>query len=67
MESHGTRMLRITEVCRRVGVSKSQIHRLIVEAKFPSPIRIGKRISAWIEAEVEKWLAERIAFSRSGE
>lgn len=35
MESQYTTMLRIGEVCRRTGLSKSQIHRLAGEMGFP--------------------------------
>ena len=31
MEPHYTNMLRISEVCRRTGLSKSQVHRLTAE------------------------------------
>ncbi len=65
MEQQYTNMLRIGEVCRRTGLSKSQVHRLTDEFGFPEPIKLGKRATAWIEAEVEGWLRERIARSRA--
>lgn len=64
MEQQYTNMLRIGEVCRRTGLSKSQVHRLTDEFGFPEPIKLGKRATAWIEAEVESWLQERIAATR---
>lgn len=64
MEPHYTNMLRISEVCRRTGLSKSQVHRLTAEFGFPQSIRLSTRATAWIEAEVESWLQERIAATR---
>ena len=64
MEPHCTNMLRIGEVCRRTGLSKSQVHRLTAELGFPRPIKLGKRATAWIEAEVENWLQQRITATR---
>lgn len=64
MEPHYTSMLRIGEVCRRTGLSKSQVHRLTAELGFPQPIKLGKRATAWVEAEVESWLQKRIAAAR---
>lgn len=64
MEQRYTNMLRIGEVCRRTGLSKSQVHRLTADFGFPEPIKLGKRATAWIEAEVESWLQGRIAATR---
>jgi len=64
MESQYTSMLRIGEVCRRTGLSKSQIHRLVSEMDFPRPIRLSKRAVAWVEMDVEVWLQERINTTR---
>ena len=64
MESHYTNMLRIGEVCRRTGLSKSQIHRLVNDLDFPEPIRLSKRAVAWVAADVEAWLQERITATR---
>ena len=59
-----TTMLRIGEVCRRTGLSKSQIHRLVRDLSFPAPVRLSKRAVAWIAADVETWLQERITTTR---
>lgn len=64
METQVTQMLRIGEVCRRTGLSKSQIHRLVDGSGFPDPIKLSARATAWVEAEVENWLRERIAVTR---
>lgn len=64
MESQYTSMLRVGEVCRRTGLSKSQIHRLVGESEFPQPIRLCKRAVAWVAADVEVWLQERITATR---
>ncbi len=64
MELQYTTMLRIGEVCRRTGLSKSQIHRLASEMGFPKPIRLSKRAVAFVAADVEAWLQERITATR---
>lgn len=64
MELQYTSMLRIGEVCRRTGLSKSQIHRLVSELGFPKPIRLSKRAVAFVAADVEAWLQERISATR---
>lgn len=64
MEFQYTSMLRVDEVCRRTGLSRSQVHRLVDELNFPRPIRLSKRAVAWVEGEIEAWLQERIAATR---
>lgn len=54
-------LLRLKEVCRRTGKSRSDIYRSIVEGRFPAPVKLGERSSAWVEAEIAHWVAGRIA------
>ncbi len=61
-----SRLLRISSVCEATGYSRSQIYNLMARNLFPSPIHpLGSRMSAWVEAEVNGWIAEQIEKSRS--
>ena len=35
--------------------------------KFPKPIKLGPRASGWLESEINAWISERIAESRSAD
>ena len=61
-----TKFLRLPEVCKRVGLSKSTIYALIHKKDFPEPIKITQRVSAWIEANVDEWMAEKISNTKGG-
>lgn len=54
-------LLRLKEVCRRVGRSPASLYRDIAAGAFPQPVRIGANASAWPEHEVAAWIAERMA------
>lgn len=54
-------LLRLPQVKLRTGLSRSELYRRIAAGTFPAPIKIGERASAWSSAEVERWIAERIA------
>ncbi|WP_340619042.1 helix-turn-helix transcriptional regulator [Xenorhabdus entomophaga] len=56
--------IRLPEVQRRTGYSKAWLYKLIGENKFPKQIKIGSRSIAFIESEVDSWIAKRIAESR---
>ena len=60
-----TRFLRLPEVMARTGLSRSTIYVRVAGGCFPRPIALGGRAVGWIEAEIEEWVAERIAESRS--
>ena len=59
-KTSSSRLLRIGEVSQKTGVSRSGIYAAITEGKFPAPVKISYRCSAWPEAEVDGWIAERI-------
>lgn len=54
-------LLRLREVCRRTGKSRSEIYRRIAAGDFPPPVKLSVRASAWPEHEVSAWIADRIA------
>ena len=59
-----TTLLRLPEVLSRTGESRSSAYEKIKQGKFPPPIKIGPRASAWIESEIEDLNQERIKKSR---
>lgn len=65
--THGNAVLRWPEVAKIVPISRSHAHALAAQGKFPKPIKLGPRASGWLESEINAWLAERVAASRSGE
>lgn len=58
------RVIRLPEVKQRTGLSRSSIYRLMGEARFPQSCKLGERIIAWVEADIDRWLADKIASSR---
>jgi prophage regulatory protein len=54
-------LLRIQEVIARTGLSRSLLYSQVQAGKFPAPVRVGERSSAWVDTEVARWIEERIA------
>jgi prophage regulatory protein len=54
-------LLRLPEVLRRTALARSSLYKLVGERRFPPPVKIGTRASAWVEAEVDEWLHARAA------
>lgn len=49
-------LIRLKEVERRTGLSKSAIYRRAGAGTFPRPVPLGHSMSAWVESEVDAWV-----------
>jgi prophage regulatory protein len=58
--------LRMAEVIRRVGLKETSIRKLMARGEFPHPFPLsdGGRAKAFLESEVDDWLAARAAARR---
>ncbi|MFP6559452.1 helix-turn-helix transcriptional regulator [Paraburkholderia sp. B3] len=53
------RLIRLREVRTRVGLGASTVYRYLAAGKFPRPVDIGGGRVAWLESEVDAWIASR--------
>lgn len=56
-------LLVIKKVQERTTLSRPHIYRLIQAGKFPKAIRVGVNRVAWLESEINDWIAQRVASS----
>ena len=54
------RFLRMGDLRQKVGLSRSQIYKLIADGDFPKQNKLGERISVWEESKVEEWMVSKI-------
>jgi prophage regulatory protein len=45
---------------QKVGLSKSQIYKLIQQEAFPEPVKLGRKVSVWVDSEVEEWMSKQV-------
>jgi prophage regulatory protein len=50
------RLLRVPQILERVPVSRSWLWRLVKDGKFPQPLRISEKITAWKESDIDNFL-----------
>ncbi|WP_035515183.1 helix-turn-helix transcriptional regulator [Pseudohaliea rubra] len=57
-----SRLVRIGEVARMTGLSRSYIHALTADGRFPKSLALvpGGKSRAWVLSEVEEWMEQRI-------
>jgi prophage regulatory protein len=67
METQDTRkrILRRPVVEGITGLRRSTIYAAIAAGTFPKPIHIGARAVGWLENDIDQWLTQRVAESRS--
>ena len=60
-------ILRRRDVSARTGLSRSTIYLRISQGTFPAPVTLGgARAVGWIEAEIDEWIRQQVAASRTG-
>lgn len=60
-----TCFIRLEQVKARTGLSRSTLYAYIHYGRFPPPVTISDRCVAWVESEIDAWIADRIASRRS--
>ena len=66
------RLIRRKQLSQVIGLSRSTIYaRLDKKSKyydgtFPAPVKLGSMSVAWVEAEIQDWINNRIDASRKG-
>jgi transposase/prophage regulatory protein len=60
-------LIDLHEVCRRTGLGRETIRKLIMAGKFPAKIKDPDiRATRWAASQVEAWILDRIARSTGG-
>lgn len=47
---------RLRDVIRITALSRSTIYRRVAEGRFPAPVHLGGRASAWPSAALQQWI-----------
>lgn len=55
------RIIRLKEVMKSTGLSRSAIYKFVGEGIFPKSVPLGSRAVGWVEEEVLDWVRARIA------
>lgn len=54
-------MLRLDEVMKITGLSRSTLYALIKRGEFPQQVPLGPRMVRWKSTDVDSWVAAKIA------
>ena len=54
-----TIFVRVTELTKQLGISRSTLLSWVKQGIFPSPRKLGPRAVAWLASEVDEWCKSR--------
>jgi prophage regulatory protein len=60
------KILRLPDVKKTTGLSRSSIYLRIANNEFPKAISLGGRAVGWLNSDIDEWINERIEESREG-
>jgi prophage regulatory protein len=59
------RLLRLPLVQDKCGLKKSEIYDRMRRGAFPLSVALGPRAIAWLESEIDLWIAEKVRETRA--
>lgn len=51
--------LRLPDVLKLIGLSRSSVYQLMREEKFPKPKKLSSRAVGWTASDIAAWQAQR--------
>jgi len=54
-----SRIIRLKEVIKITGLSRSSILSFAKEGSFPKPFKIGVKAMGWLESDIDNWIEDR--------
>ena len=64
-QTENNRLIRRKEVHAKTGLGASSIYAMMKSGEFPQCLNLSERRVAWIESDIDKWIAERVANHRA--
>jgi len=63
-ESKDKKIIRPSEVIKRIGLSRSSLYKHIAAGTFPQSIALGDRAIGFLSSDIDDWIDSRIASSK---
>lgn len=54
------RLIRLEEVMSRTGLTRALLYQMMKKGDFPKSVKLTGRAVAWVESQINVWIAGRI-------
>ncbi|MBK5970906.1 MULTISPECIES: helix-turn-helix transcriptional regulator [Thiorhodovibrio] len=65
MQSQQPTIIRPSGIKAATGYARSTAYEKMKRGEFPQTVKLGARAVGWLKSDVDQWLAERVAASRT--
>jgi len=59
--SQPLKFLKFADVVKRTSISRAELYRRVEAGTFPRPVPLGGARVGFVEAEVDRWMVDRLA------
>ena len=59
------KLIKLKQVMDCTGLARSTVYKFMADGQFPKPVKLGSKMVAWVESEVQEWISLKIE-SRNG-
>lgn len=66
MTMHVQKIIRPSELARRLSVDRSTVWRWVKNHVLPPPLRLSRGVSGWKESDIERWLSAHAPDVKNG-
>lgn len=63
MDEYTNRIMRLPEVKRLTGLSRTTIYQMMITREFPQSLKLGHRAVGWRYSDLQEWLDQRVVNS----
>lgn len=54
------KLIKLKQVMECTGLARSTVYKFMAENQFPKPVKLGVRMVAWVESEVQEWMQQKV-------
>jgi prophage regulatory protein len=55
------KLIKLKQVMDCTGLARSTVYKFMADGQFPKPVKLGSKMVAWVESEIQEWVNEKIA------
>lgn len=55
------KLIKLKQVMDCTGLARSTVYKFMADGQFPKPVKLGSKMVAWVESEVQEWIKQRMS------
>ena len=55
------KLIKLKQVMDCTGLARSTVYKFMADGQFPKPVKLGSKMVAWVESEIQEWIKQRMS------